>query len=207
MKDWLIYSIGFLAQIFFSGRLIFQWLASEKAKKVVAPSLFWVLSLSASFLLFVYGWLRDDFAIVLGQSISYFIYIRNLQLEGKWRKVPRLARWVISLFPLVVFIFSFNNGRNDLEHILFESDIPTPIILWGSIAQLIFTTRFIYQWIYSEKHKESSLPRGFWILSSIGSSMILIYAILREDPVLLVGHSMGLFVYLRNLMLLKNEKN
>ncbi|MBT8271558.1 MAG: lipid-A-disaccharide synthase N-terminal domain-containing protein, partial [Bacteroidia bacterium] len=48
MSDWLIYSIGFLAQILFSSRLIVQWITSERQKRVMTPSLFWVLSLIAS---------------------------------------------------------------------------------------------------------------------------------------------------------------
>ena len=77
MSDWIIYSIGFLAQILFSSRLVIQWITSEKHKRVVTPSLFWVLSLIASFLLFIYGYLRLDFAIMLGQALTYFIYIRE----------------------------------------------------------------------------------------------------------------------------------
>ncbi|MDT8348085.1 MAG: lipid-A-disaccharide synthase N-terminal domain-containing protein [Flavobacteriaceae bacterium] len=55
MSDWIIYSIGFIAQILFSSRMIYQWVASEKAKRVVTPQFFWQLSLMASFLLFLYG--------------------------------------------------------------------------------------------------------------------------------------------------------
>ena len=85
MSDWVIYGIGFLAQALFSGRLLVQWILSEKSKRIITPSLFWKLSLLASFLLFVYGYLRDDFAIMLGQSLTYFIYIRNLHLQGEWQ--------------------------------------------------------------------------------------------------------------------------
>ena len=81
MSSWQIYAVGLIAQLLFSGRLLFQWILSEKHKKVLTPSLFWKLSLFASFLLFVYGYLREDFAIMLGQAITYFIYIRNLQLQ------------------------------------------------------------------------------------------------------------------------------
>ena len=51
----MIYVIGFLAQICFSGRLLFQWIMSEKAKQVVSPSIFWLLSLLGSYLLFSTG--------------------------------------------------------------------------------------------------------------------------------------------------------
>ena len=58
----MIFVIGFLAQICFSARIILQWILSEKAKKVVSPSIFWKLSLIGAYLLFIYGWLRNDFS-------------------------------------------------------------------------------------------------------------------------------------------------
>jgi len=205
MSSWIIYSIGFLAQLLFSGRLILQWILSEKNKRVLTPSIFWKLSLFASFLLFVYGYLRDDFAIMLGQTLTYFIYIRNLQLQGEWQKAPKLLRWFLWIFPLLIVIYSFNNNVYDLNKLLKNEAIPFWLLIWGSIAQVIFTLRFVYQWIYSEKNRESSLPFGFWLLSLIGSIMILIYAIFREDPVLLVGHLMGSIIYIRNIFILRKQ--
>ncbi|MDX1830189.1 MAG: lipid-A-disaccharide synthase N-terminal domain-containing protein [Lutibacter sp.] len=205
MSNWLIYSIGFFAQILFSGRLILQWILSEKSKKVLTPSIFWKLSLFASFLLFVYGYLRNDFAIMLGQALTYFIYIRNLQLQGEWQKAPKFLRIFLWIFPLLIVIYSFNNNTYDLVKLFKNKDIPFALLLWGSIAQVIFTLRFVYQWIYSEKNKESSLPFGFWLLSLIGSLMILVYAILRKDPVLFVGHIMGSIIYSRNIILSKRH--
>ena len=76
----MIYVIGFLAQVFFSARILLQWILSERAKKVISPAIFWQLSIVGSYLLFVYGWLRDDFAIILGQSyLIIFIF-------GTWTK-------------------------------------------------------------------------------------------------------------------------
>lgn len=205
MSDWIIYSIGFTAQILFSARLLFQWILSEKNKKSVTPSLFWKLSLLASFLLFVYGYFREDFAIMFGQTLTYFIYIRNLQLQGQWQKLHRFFRIFLFIFPVLIVIYSFNNNEYDL-HKLFNNDaIPLWLLLLGTIAQFVFTLRFVYQWIYSERKKESTLPLGFWILSLIGSSLILSYAIIRKDPVLLAGHLFGAVVYIRNIYLHRNE--
>jgi len=205
MSNWIIYSVGFLAQLLFSGRLILQWILSEKSKRVLTPSLFWKLSLFASFLLFVYGYLRNDFAIMLGQALTYFIYIRNLQLQGEWQRAPKFLRIFLWTFPVLIVIYSFNNSTYDLVKLFKNKDIPFTLLLWGSISQVIFTLRFVYQWIYSEKNKESSLPSGFWLLSFIGSLMILIYAILRKDPVLFVGHMMGSIIYSRNIILSKRH--
>jgi lipid-A-disaccharide synthase-like uncharacterized protein len=206
MSNWVIYTVGFFAQLLFSGRLILQWILSEKSKKVLTPSLFWKLSLIASFLLFVYGYLRDDFAIMLGQALTYFIYIRNLQLQGQWQKAPKWFQWFLFIFPILLVIYSFNNNTYDIDKLFRNDAIPVWLLIWGSIAQIIFTLRFVYQWLYSEKNKESSLPFGFWFLSLIGSIMILIYAILRKDPVLLIGHLLGSVIYFRNILILRKQQ-
>lgn len=205
MTETLIYAIGFLAQILFSGRLLSQWILSEKHKKVVTPSLFWKLSLLASFILFIYGWLRHDFAIMLGQILTYYIYIRNLQLQGEWKKWPSLIRVILLGFPILIIIYSYNNNQYDISNLFKNDAIPLWLLLLGSIAQLIFTTRFIVQWLHSEKNKTSSLPFSFWLLSLIGSTLILVYAIIRKDPVLFVGHIFGAFVYSRNIFLSKKK--
>ncbi|SNR38973.1 lipid-A-disaccharide synthase N-terminal domain-containing protein [Lutibacter flavus] len=205
MSSWIIYTVGFIAQLLFSGRLILQWILSEKSKKVLTPSLFWKLSLVASFLLFIYGYLRDDFSIMLGQALTYFIYIRNLQLQGEWQKAPKVLRLYLYIFPVLLVVYSYNNNTYDIDKLFRNDAIPVWLLIWGSIAQIIFTLRFVYQWLYSEKNKESSLPFGFWLLSLIGSIMILIYAILRKDPVLLIGHLMGSVIYFRNILILRKQ--
>ena len=68
-----------------------------------------------------------------------------------------------------------------------------------------FYAEVCYQWIYSEKKKESLLPLGFWILSATGSILIICYAVLRKDPVLFTGHIFGSIVYLRNIRLIKKS--
>lgn len=205
MSKWLIYSIGFLAQILFSSRLVIQWVTSEKQKKVITPTLFWTLSLIASFLLFIYGYLRNDFAIMLGQGLTYYIYIRNLQLQNQWKKYPIFMRWVLLFMPVFVTIFYFNNNEIDTVKLFKNEAIPLWLLILGIVSQIVFTLRFIYQWMYSEKNKESSLPFGFWALSLVGSLLILIYAIFRKDPVLLVGHLLGATIYVRNLLILKKQ--
>jgi len=209
MSNWIIYSIGFVAQLLFSSRLIIQWITSEKQKKVITPTLFWTFSLIASFLLFVYGYLRQDFAIMLGQMLTYFIYIRNLQLQNQWQKIPKVFQWFLFLMPAFIVIYYFNNNKIDVELLFQNEAIPFWLLFLGIISQLVFTFRFVYQWFYSEKLKESTLPFGFWALSLFGSLLILAYAIFRKDPVLFVGHSLGAIVYIRNLVLLKkyHDKN
>ena len=203
MSNWIVYSIGFLAQLLFSSRILLQWIISEKHKKVLTPNLFWEISLFASVLLFLYGYLRDDFAIMLGQVITYYVYIRNIQLEHEWKKIPVLLRIILYFFPLVILIYGYNNNIIDRANLFNKEHIPVILMTLGIISQMLFTLRFVYQWLYSEKRKESMLPMGFWVLSFAGSSLIFIYAIFRKDPVLFLGHLSGLIAYSRNIYLLR----
>ena len=206
MSDWIVLAIGFTAQLLFSARSIVQWIISEKNKKVLTPILFWQLSLVASFLLFVYGYLSNDFAIMLGQSLTYFIYIRNIQLQKQWLLIPKEIQLFLYIFPAIILFIGYNNSIYDRELLFNNEDIPLWLLLLGVVAQIIFTLRFVYQWFYSEKSKESSLPMGFWLLSLSGSILILTYAIIRKDPVLLAGHLLGSVIYTRNIILLKKHR-
>ena len=83
-------------------------------------------------------------------------------------------------------------------------------LIIGFFGQGLFASRFIVQWIYSEKEGKSTIPVVFWYLSIMGGIGLLIYAISRKDPVIILGQSFGIFIYLRNLILIyrkKNEKN
>jgi lipid-A-disaccharide synthase-like uncharacterized protein len=207
MNQYVIFSIGFLSQLLFSARLLVQWISSEKAGRVLSPLLFWQLSILASFLMMVYGILRNDPAILFGQAITYGVYIRNLHFQGFWRKIPRLIRIAAILFPLLAIVWLTAGQSYNFRTILTNKDIPPLLMVWGIASQFIFTFRFIFQWIYTEKKKESILPVGFWLISFAGSIMVLSYAIIRKDPVLFIGQIFGFVVYSRNILLWLRHKN
>ena len=77
----------------------------------------------------------------------------------------------------------------------------------GFLGQGLFASRFIVQWIYSEKMKESSIPISFWDLSIAGGFGLLIFAISRKDPVIITGQLFGILIYTRNLILIYRKKN
>ena len=77
----------------------------------------------------------------------------------------------------------------------------------GFLGQGLFASRFIVQWIYSEKKGESSIPLVFWYLSIFGGIGLLTYAIFRKDPVIILGQLFGIFIYLRNLILIYRRTN
>lgn len=80
--------------------------------------------------------------------------------------------------------------------------------LWlavGFLGQAMFFMRFFVQWIASERSKRSVIPNAFWYFSLLGGLILLSYAIYRRDPVFIIGQGTGLFIYVRNLMLLRNN--
>ncbi len=76
----------------------------------------------------------------------------------------------------------------------------------GFLGQALFASRFLVQWITSERQKRSVIPHAFWYLSILGGATLLVYAIYRADPVFIVGQVGGLFIYSRNLRLIARER-
>jgi lipid-A-disaccharide synthase-like uncharacterized protein len=75
----------------------------------------------------------------------------------------------------------------------------------GFLGQAFFSMRFLVQWIASERRQESVIPVSFWFFSIGGGLTLLVYAIYRLDPVFILGQGAGLFIYLRNLYLIRKK--
>lgn len=84
------------------------------------------------------------------------------------------------------------------------SDTPVWFAI-GFAGQAAFFSRFLVQWIASERQGRSVIPNVFWYLSLIGSSVLLVYAIHRQELVFMLGQMVGGVVYVRNLMLIRQE--
>ena len=91
-----------------------------------------------------------------------------------------------------------------LKH--FMDILASPMGMLGMLGQVLFFSRFLVQWIASEKTGKSVVPLSFWYLSIGGGFLLLVYAIWRKDPVITLGQAVGLFVYVRNLMLISRHK-
>jgi lipid-A-disaccharide synthase-like uncharacterized protein len=78
-------------------------------------------------------------------------------------------------------------------------------VILGFVAQLMFTGRFLVQWIASERQGRSVIPIAFWFFSIAGGLLLLAYALYRRDPVFIAGQAFGVFVYVRNLYLIMKE--
>ena len=86
-------------------------------------------------------------------------------------------------------------------------------ILWvsfGTLGQMVFFSRWIIQWLSSEKSKSSFIPVSFWWCSLIGGIITLIYAHHIGSFPFMLAQAVGIIVYSRNLLLInrrQNEKN
>ncbi|MGN1215606.1 MAG: lipid-A-disaccharide synthase N-terminal domain-containing protein [Candidatus Cryptobacteroides sp.] len=205
IPSWVVFTIGFLAQLFFTARTLIQWLCSEKSRHNESPSGYWIFSVLGSWTMFFYGVLRNDFAIILGQIISYYVYLWNLGAKGLWKKIVPVVKAVLVVTPLVAILLLMWNGTDFADKFLHNDEVPWGLMIFGSAGQVIFTLRFVYQWLYSRKRHSSELPAGFWVTSLIGSSVIVAYGIFRKDPVLVLGQSFGLVAYIRNLVIGRRE--
>jgi lipid-A-disaccharide synthase-like uncharacterized protein len=76
-------------------------------------------------------------------------------------------------------------------------------LIVGFGGQALFSLRFIVQWLTSERQGRSVVPVAFWHLSLWGGLTLFVYAVHREDPVFILGQALGVFIYLRNLWLIR----
>jgi lipid-A-disaccharide synthase-like uncharacterized protein len=205
MRYYMILSLGFFAQLLFASRMVVQWVQSERAGRIISPTVFWQTSLLASFLLMVYGILRHDAVIIGGQLVSYFIYIRNLQLKNEWKTFHVILRLVIVMLPVFALSTFFYSDKMLITQVFLKNNIRDFYFMIGVIGQLFLNFRFVYQWYLSEKHHHSYFPLGFWILSVIGSVLVVTYGFFRHDPVLIFAQTLGFIIYSRNIMIGKHH--
>jgi lipid-A-disaccharide synthase-like uncharacterized protein len=87
---------------------------------------------------------------------------------------------------------------------------PSSEKLWltiGFLAQMMFSMRFIVQWIASERARASIVPEVFWYFSLLGGMLLLCYAVYRLDPVFIIGQAAGILVYSRNIYFIHRKKS
>jgi lipid-A-disaccharide synthase-like uncharacterized protein len=76
----------------------------------------------------------------------------------------------------------------------------------GYVAQIMFTMRFVVQWVASERAGKMVMPLAFWFFSIGGGTLLLVYALYIRDPVFILGQAFGNFVYMRNLYFVLRDR-
>jgi len=83
---WLVF--GICAQLLFAARFLVQWITSERAGKSVIPFAFWIFSMGGGLMTLIYGIVKREPVIIMGQGLSTIIYVRNIMLIFKEKKQP-----------------------------------------------------------------------------------------------------------------------
>ncbi len=78
--------IGWTGNVVFFSRIIVQWIATEKRKRVVVPSAFWWLSLAGTWLLLSYALYRRDPVFIAAYAVAWIPYIRNLIIHRRHKQ-------------------------------------------------------------------------------------------------------------------------
>lgn len=196
IHDYWLIPLGFLGQAMFGARTIAQWVISEREGRTVSPVIFWIFSVIGSSLFLLYGVFRHDAVILVGQTISFYIYVRNLHLKGVWMSIPVYLRIPMLFIPPALLLYS-----SSLTFATRSFSFTDFFMVMGMIGQLLLNVRYLYQWYFSERARQSLLPFGFWIISAAASVMVITYSIYRDDIVLLVAQTLGLIAYTRNIYL------
>ncbi|HEY0912510.1 MAG TPA: lipid-A-disaccharide synthase N-terminal domain-containing protein [Bradyrhizobium sp.] len=79
-------------------------------------------------------------------------------------------------------------------------------LAFGLVAQLLFTARFLVQWISSERAGQSVVPMAFWFFSMGGGLMTLVYGVAKREPVIILGQGLATIIYVRNIMLIVKNR-
>jgi lipid-A-disaccharide synthase-like uncharacterized protein len=192
----VVEAVGWAGQGLYFGRGWIQWLASERAKRIVVPSLYWWLSLIGAVLSLVYAVCRFDLVFTLATAAPLPVYVRNLHLSYTRRRLGNGALLSVGVGVLLGAALAF---WKDLGERLVQA--PWGIAAAGIAGTALWTARFPYQWWISEKLGRSSLPTGFFLISFLGSACLLAYAIWTGIPVFIAGQALGPLLYGRGLVL------
>ncbi len=201
-------AIGWLGQILFTLRVLVQWRASERAGRSVVPRSFWTISVQATLLLLVYqGFHRGDPVFLAGLLVNLAIYVRNLSLlratnDEAVRGPRRGGPWLPLASGLVAFAVFVAVTH---ERLAFDTD-PAWLAV-GFASQAIWSSRFVLQWIASERLGESHLPPVFFWMSLVGSVGLFAYAVHQVDWVMMFAYVLHPLPTIRNLVLIRRRRH
>ncbi len=221
MDEWrnILYPIGFLANLLFALRFLFQWIASEKKTQSYFSLSFWLISLSGSLLLTLHSFIQVQYFVCLIQTCNSILYWRNWQL-AQYPKNSLISLKYVCLFLILsvlvmtgAFVIAsyFSFGFIEWMRVPdFAETNPRPVSLtWnmiGFFGTFLFASRFWLHWWRAEKDQKNALNTHFWIISIVGSLFALAYFIRINDVVNIIGYSAGVIPYLRNLFLFNRPK-
>jgi len=179
----------------FTARVVAQWVMSERQGRSVTPRSFWWLSLIATLAMIVYGFQRMEIPFILGFAINVVPYARNLVLSYR----PTRGAGPLALTLCVAAVL----GCVALLVTQRDAAIKDTWFYFGLAGSLVFNSRFLIQWVQSERSGRSELSLTFWYVSLVGSVTLLIYSFKRLDLVFILGLLFTSIPYVRNIVLIR----
>lgn len=193
--DKLLLATGFVGQALFAGRVIYQWIASERAGHPVVPRGYWALSLVGAAFVLAYSVGVHNLVFVTSVLPGAVIAYMNMRIRGKSSR-RELVPWAVAFLALVVWTVAVQ------EKLRVGAPVWAAIGLLGSV---LWSLRHVFQWWVSERRGTPTLPLSFWLLSLVGGLLLLAYACSRLDPVMIAGYLFNCLPYLRILFLIRSS--
>lgn len=207
--SFLYYPLGLLPPVFFTARILLQWVASERAGRSVVPSAFWYLSMAGNSLFFLHYVIQCQFSFAYLQMTGALFAWRNLNL----RKRPIPFAYMVALllgatFALPLLFLSLYGWSDWFRAPLLLEQVTSGWTVFGLIGAALFASRFWVQWWQVESQRDTTeLSPLFWQLSLGGSGLSCVYFLHIHDWVSLISFSCGMIPYARNLWLLIRPLN
>ena len=200
---------GWAGQAVFTWRILEQWLMSEKARRSVIPPAFWAWSLAGSALLLVYAFHRRDPVFVLGTLVNGLIYLRNFVIAGRGPAHAVAGTGRQAMWPVLAALALFAGITVEAigpDHGLVRFDYAFLWLVVGFLGQVLWSGRFIVQWLVSERLGRSVLPASFFAMSLVGALLLFAYAVSRRDWVNMAAYGPNFIPYAPNLVLIRRER-
>ena len=208
--------LGVVGGLIFYGRFYVQWIASEIQRRSVVPVVFWYMSSIGSLMLLAYAAVVQSPVGALGQCLNIIIYSRNL--VHIWRGNGRLSERASVIFHVMVgLVAAFGIGIVVYtwfrEYTISQAAQPEQTRqtwLWLSIGlagQALFASRFLVQWIATERRRKSVVPPAFWYLSILAASLQVGCFVQRGEWVFAVGMLATILIYGRNIYMILRPRH
>jgi lipid-A-disaccharide synthase-like uncharacterized protein len=190
----------------FTARALVQWIASERASKVVVPVAFWWISILATFIHLAYSLARrdgdglydPDLPMFFGLAVTLVPYIRSLRIHYRPDRPARAGRPIVAVAASILAVLV----AVGVSGVPFDG-------IWlftlGLVGNVVFRARFILAWVQTESRRQTVLTRPFWILGLVGSLILIVYSLLRSDPVFLLSYIFNAIPCIRNLTLIRRQ--
>lgn len=198
MSIWPV--LGWAGNACFCSRFLLQWIDAERSGSNRASTGFWITSLVGTVLLGAYTAERGHAILLAGFVTNGILYVRNLDIALRPRRVRARASAPATLFAL--------SCVGVLVAATVADAATTPLdrahrawLVCAVVGQAIWGSRFALQWWYSERAGRSHFPVAFWLVSLAGNVLLLAYAIHLADAILIAGLLPGPVMQLRNLAL------